>query len=67
MINDCLLSEVRPSESEPAEAIKRASSHCDKAHPGKATKKKITAINTDQNENRMKVPAKLVFTSAIMD
>lgn len=67
MINDCLLSEVRPSESELAEAIKRASSHCDKAHPGKATKKKIIAINTDQNENRMKVSAKLVFTSAIMD
>lgn len=67
MINDCILSEVRPSEHKPADAVKRASSHCDKAHSGKATKKKITAINTDQNENRMKVSAKLVFTSAVMD
>lgn len=67
MINECLLSEVRPNEYEPAEAIKRASSHYDKAHTGKATKRKIIAINTDKNENQMKVSAKLVFASAIMD
>lgn len=33
----------------------------------KPQKKKIIAINTDQNENRMKFSAKLVSTSAIMD
>lgn len=36
-------------------------------HSGKATKKRIIAIDTDQNENRMKVSAKPVFTSAITD
>lgn len=54
-------------ECQSAEAIKRASSHCDKAHPGKATEKKIIRINTSQNGNRMKVSAKLVFTSDLMD
>lgn len=67
MISECLLSEVRRYECEPAEGIKRASSHSDKAHTGKATKKKIITINTGQNGNRMKVSAKLVFASALMD
>ena len=39
----------------------------DKAHPGKATEKKIVRINTSQKGNRMKVSAKLVFTSDLMD
>lgn len=50
-----------------AKAIKRASPPCDKVHPGKATKKKIIAINTGQNGNWMKLSAKLALTSALMD
>lgn len=47
MINECLLSEGWARESELAEVIEKASSRCDEAHPGKATEKKIVAINTD--------------------
>lgn len=50
MINERLLWEVRPCEGELADAVQRAGSYCENANPGKATKKKIIAINTDHRE-----------------
>lgn len=67
MINERLLSEVRPYESELAELLKEPVLIVIKHILAKTQKKKIMAINTDRNENRMKFSAKLIPISALMD
>lgn len=67
MINERLLSEVRPYESELAELLKEPVLIVIKHILAKTQKKKIMAINTDQNENWMEFSAKLIPISALMD